>query len=1085
MERQQHDAIKRVRKGLPLTLIALVFAGCGGSSGGSSSGSSRTPQEITFAVGQTFTVAEDAGPTHAIGTVQATAADGSTVTFAAEAALFDVSEAGVITIKVGKSLDHETATSHALKVTAAAEDATAVAETVTINVSNVLENTITFAAGQTFTVAEGADSTYVIGTVQATAADGSTVTFAAETALFDVSETGTITLKVGKSLDHETAASHALKVTAAAEDATAVAETVTINVSNVLENSITFATGQAFTGVEGTNSTYVIGVVQASSADGSTVIFAADDTLFDVSETGTITLKAEQTLTAATTHTLAVTATADDAPDITETVTINVVENSITFAAGQAFTVAEDADSTRVIGTVQASSTDRSTVTFAAASDAADILFDVSETGAITLKVGKSLDHETATSYTLAITATAADATAVTETVTINVSNVFENTITFAAGQTFTVAENPAANANLGTVQASASDGSSVIFSTADTLFDVSGAGAITLKAGQTLDYEAAASRSLAVIATAADALDITETVTINVTDIQDGSATEPYAVDSLAELQSIATGFQNEALSTALSAAASLTQYYAQTGDIDASTTASGTWQKSTDPGPDGTSGDTSGDTDDDVTLHGFLPIGNCGADNSCASGKVADNVPFSGGFDGQGYRISGLFIERSITQGVGLFGVIGSAATLQHIALEGGSTSGADRTGSLVGYSAGTISHCYATGDVSSANSSVGGLVGTFFGTVSHSYASGTVSGGEWFIGGLVGSANGSVRASFATGPVINRENHTGGLVGQNTGGTVRDSFATGPVSGVGDNVGGLVGIGYDTVSHSFATGDIQGQTGVGGLVGTLSSGSVSHSYATGDVSGTKNNVGGLVGSATLPVRDGYAIGSVSGPMKRVGGLIGDIDTNSLVARGYCVDGTIKNDDGNDDGTNDCVGNGGGTNTAEVTEAFLRGLACDADTVFRWDNPDDNPDAGALDCATAGATVFPWDFGISTGAASELPVLNGIIGGVLDAAGQRALVAFARVIRTADGTASTLAAPTIAKQDEAHTLAYRWGVVAGSVSITAGAYSDTVSISGAANDDVIAISIIEREAAGGVVRVYGDIITLTVASE
>ena len=51
--------------------------------------------------------------------------------------------------------------------------------------------------------------------------------------------------------------------------------------------------------------------------------------------------------------------------------------------------------------------------------------------------------------------------------------------------------------------------------------------------------------------------------------------------------------------------------------------------------------------------------------------------------------------------------------------------------------------------------------------------------------------------------------------------------------------------------------------------------------------------------------------------------------------------------------------------------------------------------------------------------------------------------------------------------------------------MSITAGAYSDTVSISGAANDDVIAISIIEREAAGGVVRVYGDTITLTVASE
>ena len=803
MERRQHDAIRRVRKGLPLTLVALVLAGCSGSSGGSSSGSSRTPQGIAFAVGQTFTVAEDAGPTHVIGTVQATAADGNTVTFAAEAALFDVSEAGAITLKVGKSLDHETAASHALKVTAAADDATAVAETVTINVSNVLENSIAFAAGQAFTVAEGANSTYVIGTVQATAADGSTVTF------------------------------------------------------------------------------------------------AADDILFDVSEIGTITLKAEQTLTVDSTHTLAVTATAADAPDITETVTINVVENAITFAAGQAFTVAEDADSTHVIGIVQATATDGSTVTFSAAtSEADDILFDVSETGAITLKAEQSLDHETATSHTFAITAAADRIEAVTETVTINVSNVLENAITFAAGQTFTVAENPAANANLGTAQASSSDGSSVIFSTDDTFFDVSEAGVITLKAGQTLDYEAAASRSLAVIAAAADALAITETVTINITDIQDGSAAEPYAVDSLAELQSIATGFQNEALSTALSAAASLTQHYAQTADIDASTTASGTWQKSTDPGPDGTSGDTSGDTDDDVTLHGFLPIGNCGADNSCVSSKAADNAPFSGGFDGQGYRISGLFIERSTTQGVGLFGLLGSAATLQNIALEGGSTSGGNRTGSLVGYSAGTISHCYATGDVSSAKSTIGGLVGTVLGTVSHSYASGTVSGEEWYTGGLVGviDGTGSVRASFATGPVINREQYAGGLVGQNASGTVRDSFASGSVSSVGDNVGGLVGRGYGAVSHSFASGEIQGQTSVGGLIGSISSSSVSHGYATGDVSSTGNNAGGLVGSTAVPVRDGYAIGSVSGTGNSVGGLVGNTGAGGSVARGYCVDGTIK---------------------------------------------------------------------------------------------------------------------------------------------------------------------------------------------
>ena len=89
---------------------------------------------------------------------------------------------------------------------------------------------------------------------------------------------------------------------------------------------------------------------------------------------------------------------------------------------------------------------------------------------------------------------------------------------------------------------------------------------------------------------------------------LQSGTSEAPYHVDTLAELQSIATGFQNEVLAAPLAVAESLAAHYVLIADIDASPTASGSWQlSSNDAG-------TPEDSSDDVVQHGFLPIGNCG---------------------------------------------------------------------------------------------------------------------------------------------------------------------------------------------------------------------------------------------------------------------------------------------------------------------------------------------------------------------------------------------------------------------------------------------------------------------------------------
>ena len=83
-----------------------------------------------------------------------------------------------------------------------------------------------------------------------------------------------------------------------------------------------------------------------------------------------------------------------------------------------------------------------------------------------------------------------------------------------------------------------------------------------------------------------------------------------------------------------------------------------------------------------------------------------------FTGTFDGLGHTIIGLTINRLSEDDVGLLG-FAEGATIRNVGLEGGSVTGKDNVGGLVGYLAvGTITTTYATGAVTGSDG-VGGLV------------------------------------------------------------------------------------------------------------------------------------------------------------------------------------------------------------------------------------------------------------------------------------------------------------------------------------------------------------------------------------
>jgi len=99
-----------------------------------------------------------------------------------------------------------------------------------------------------------------------------------------------------------------------------------------------------------------------------------------------------------------------------------------------------------------------------------------------------------------------------------------------------------------------------------------------------------------------------------------------------------------------------------------------------------------------------------------------------FTGTFDGQGYTITNLFINRSATGYVGLFGYTGSGSEIKNVGLENANISGHEYVGGLVGQNDcyfTTISNSYSTGSVSGSYESVGGLVGwNCDGTINNCY-------------------------------------------------------------------------------------------------------------------------------------------------------------------------------------------------------------------------------------------------------------------------------------------------------------------------------------------------------------------------
>jgi hypothetical protein len=215
------------------------------------------------------------------------------------------------------------------------------------------------------------------------------------------------------------------------------------------------------------------------------------------------------------------------------------------------------------------------------------------------------------------------------------------------------------------------------------------------------------------------------------------------------------------------------------------------------------------------------WIPVGDYDYDS-----RTKTNAAFAGTFDGNGYIIRNLTINRPAAQYQGLFGYIKGAA-VKNLGVEEVNIRSDGRTGGVAGTldSASSVANCYSIGTINSGYA-VGGVAGYVNNGsyINNSYSGGTVSGGQ-DVGGVAGTLRDSsiVANSYFTG-TINGGLQTGGVVGfaiNYTG--IANCYSSGTVSG-DRNVGGVVGWlnGLSKMTNSYSAATVSGSLYIGGVAG-----------------------------------------------------------------------------------------------------------------------------------------------------------------------------------------------------------------------------------------------------------------------
>lgn len=150
----------------------------------------------------------------------------------------------------------------------------------------------------------------------------------------------------------------------------------------------------------------------------------------------------------------------------------------------------------------------------------------------------------------------------------------------------------------------------------------------------------------------------------------------------------------------------------------------------------------------------------------------STSDYVTYTGTFDGNGKTISGLYLNNTEKNYVGLFGY--SSGTITNVGIVDSYFYGREFVGGICGLNAGTVKKCYNKCPITSVYNGIGGVCGVNYvgATITNCYNTGSITSDQYHIGGVCGYNYGKLSNCYSTGALLKTNGDAGGVCGTNSG-------------------------------------------------------------------------------------------------------------------------------------------------------------------------------------------------------------------------------------------------------------------------------------------------------------------------
>ncbi|TKB66072.1 MAG: cadherin repeat domain-containing protein [Nitrospira sp.] len=460
----------------------------------------------------------------------------------------------MITVADGSSLNYEAAASHSLTVQVTDSGGQSYTESFTINLTNVNEAPIITSndggAAAAVNVAENQNTVTIVAAMDVDT--GTTLTYGIaggpDAARFSIdSATGALRFSTAPNfeLSSDVGRDNVYDVTVQVSDSHGgtATQSISVRVTDVNEAPrITSNQGGDIASVTIRENNASVTRVRAIDQDQGarvtySVVGGADAAQFTINpNTGVLHLNStpnfEQPTDTDRNNTYQVVVQASDGRGGIDsqaiTVRVTNINEAPTDLSLSASTIAENATTGTVVGTVTGSDVDAGDTKTYSLTDTAGGRFAInSATGRLTVADGSLLDYESAANHTVTVQVMDSGGQSYTEQFTINLTNVNEGPTDLALSAN-TVAESAVTGTVVGAVTGTDPDASDTkTYSLTDTAggrfaIDAS-TGVITVADGSLLNYVAAASHNLTVQVTDSGGQSYTEQFTINLTNVNEG----------------------------------------------------------------------------------------------------------------------------------------------------------------------------------------------------------------------------------------------------------------------------------------------------------------------------------------------------------------------------------------------------------------------------------------------------------------------------------------------------------------------------------------------------------------------------------